>query len=372
MVEGPGRKPPTFTQLHERHGPGLFGSGEDEYLHAEDAGPKQIRLYTQAHFIGSVEEVQAKIRERQNAAQFVRQAMTRDYGDDVVEAVLRKLHVETGLVLDAGMTRGDLKRLRQGLERQSEELQMLQERVRRMPGDTPQKIKDELVDTWHTVGADIRTIRWPNSDAEVRLRDQICGDYLDDRNNVEFNEEEGTLTLTMGEDAASREKKMTALANFIGRHFEAEPGQPAFDNIANNILSYLHQGLSAGMVKKMNEVANGAAFPSGNAAPSTYKLSVSKDEDGKLRSVGVACDVSTLYQYPPGQRRDDASARAVDFSKYTFVRRQGFEISGDQLSEKLRSDRFDPEANLGFVSRIDTINLASSEEVLAGQGAIRA
>jgi hypothetical protein len=371
MVVGPGRKPPpTLEQLHERYGPGPSGSDEGEYLHAKDVGPKQIRLYTQAQSIGRVEEVQAKILERQNAAQFVRQAMTRDYEDDVVEAVLRKLHDKTGLVLDAGVTRGDLKRLHQGL--QSEELQKLQERVRRMPGDTPQEIKEDLADTWRTVGANIRTIRWPNGDAEVGLRDRICGDYLDDRNNVEFNEEEGTLTLTMGEAAASREKKMTALANFIGRHFEAKPGQPAFDNIANNILSYLHQGLSAGMVTKMIEVANGAAFPSGGAAPSTYKVSVSKDEDGKLRSVGVACDVTIPFTYPPGPRRNDASARAIDFSKYTFVRRQGFEISGDQLSEKLRSDRFDPKANLGFVSRIDTINLASSEEVLAGQGAIRA
>jgi hypothetical protein len=70
---------------------------------------------------------------------------------------------------------------------------------------------------------------------------------------------------------------MTALAEFIRRHFGAEPGRLSFAYIASNIMSYLPQGKHTSMPDKMQAVADDAARPDANAARSMFTFSASKD-----------------------------------------------------------------------------------------------
>ena len=126
MLEGPGRKP--FKQLYERHGPGLFGSGEGEYLHADEVEPGRVQLSTHALSRGSGQEAQAKILARRKGVELVRQAMERQYGRDVAATALQKLRDTAKRAPDEGITRGDLELLRKELHRKPTTFQQLYER----------------------------------------------------------------------------------------------------------------------------------------------------------------------------------------------------------------------------------------------------
>jgi hypothetical protein len=178
------------------------------------------------------------------------------------------------------------------------------------------------------------SIQWPESDAKVGLRDVIHADHIQ-RSTMHFDEKAGTLTLTQGEQGDSEANKR-ALTRFIGRHFKVAPGQAAFQNIANNILSYLPRGAVASMTDKMRDVVGNAAATDGNAVRSSFKLSVTTDGN-----VGVA---------------GHTTIRSVDFSSYAFVREEGFEISGEHL--RVDPTAFDAKANLVSVDRFDTVNVA--------------
>jgi hypothetical protein len=152
------------------------------------------------------------------------------------------------------------------------------------------------------------------------------------------------------------EANETALARFIRQNFREEPGRLAFAYIAANILSYLPQGRSASMLDKMQEVAGNAAHPDGNAAQSTFTLSVR--EGG---NVGVVGDTRI-----PFKAGGDGDVGRVDFSKVSFTRHEEFEISGQHL--KSAPTAFDPRASLVAVKRVNTIDLADRRARLASAG----
>jgi hypothetical protein len=186
----------------------------------------------------------------------------------------------------------------------------------------------------YEVREEYSSIQWPDSDARVALRDVIHADHIQ-RSTMHFDERAGKLTLTQGEQGDSEANKK-ALAKFIDKHFGVKPGQSAFQNIANNILSYLPRGVGASMTDKMRDVVGNAAATDGNAVQSWFTLSAA--EGG---NVGVA---------------GHTTIRSVNFSSYAFVRQEGFEILGEHL--RVDPTAFDAKANLVSVDRFDTVNVA--------------
>jgi hypothetical protein len=84
-----------------------------------------------------------------------------------------------------------------------------------------------------------------------------------------------------------------------------------------------------------------------DAASMTFTLSVG--EDGNVHVVG---DTSVRFE----KRRADAVGRGAS-SKFRFVRREGFEISGRNLV--LQWTAGDAKANLVSVGRFDTVEFAN-------------
>jgi hypothetical protein len=192
--------------------------------------------------------------------------------------------------------------------------------------------------------------------AEVGLRHIIYLDHVR-QGSMQFDDEKGTLTLRRDglSTENNEERNMEALAGFIGRHFGVEPGQPAFQNIANNILSYLPRGKSLGeAVAAAQEVAGDAARADRIACLRTFTLSVTKDGN-----VGVEGDIKVAYTNVDGD-----PLRPAAYSKYRFVREEAFEISGEHLT--VDPTAFDAEANLVSVGRSDIAGWAR-----AGEGAVR-
>jgi len=354
MLEG-AHKPkfvPIFNSLRSTD---MEESGE--HLHGEVTKGGLWRLYTRAPLMpnGSGEMALERGSERQKAARLVKQAMANQFGPDKAEDVFRKVqaevHAKTGRHLDEEMTRGDLNLLQlEYKELQREELRKLRDRV---PTDTPLAIKDDVVGNWTAATSKdwtYRNYQWPNGDT-VNLNTHAYSYYVQG-GSMRFDEAKGTLTLE-GKPGDSEENKK-ALAKFIDKHFGAKPGQPEFQNIANNVLLYLPAiGRDLDLHRKVENILHVANYdPRVDIVQRTYTLSV---RDG---SVGVKGNTSIRYE-----SENDVVASTYlkitgfDFSKYRFVREEGFEISCKNL--KSQPDEFKPEANLVSVGRFDTIELAN-------------
>jgi hypothetical protein len=356
MLEGTGKKPPTFTQIQNAFRLSqLRENGEGEPLHGEVTEGGVWRLHTHAPLMpnGSGDEALARRLAMQKGAQLVKEAMIKQYGRDMTEAAFRKVSLATDRNLEEEITPSDLHVLR--LHYEELHLQALRDRV--LHGTT-EVIKDDFARIWRfTAAAGYAPIRWPNSDATLYLPSRVHMVWID-HNNMQFDEEAGTLTLTQGSGHGGLENKLTSLTEFIRRHFQVEPGQAQFQNVANNILSYLTRG-AAGL---MGMAVSHDACPDLIAARSRFTLSV-----GVSGSVGVESEISIPYK-----NQDDDVVSLVDFSKYRFVRWESLEI------EHLISDprEFDAKANLRSVRRVDTIEFADirpeAAEVRAAQGALRA
>jgi hypothetical protein len=244
-------------------------------------------------------------------------------------------------------------------------IQLLQTLGARVTNDTLEQFKADLVENWNTVKASVTPIEWPNSAAKVELRSQLARDYIE-RGNMQFNEKAGTLelevdnhaleemkqTATSEEDKARitaefNEGKKRNLTAFIRAKFDVGPEDPAFQNIANNILSYVHQGALGSLLGKMRAVVDmDIAVADTHAYRSTFTLSVTND--GNVRVDG---DTSMPYMNEPSSD----SVGGPDYSKYWFVRQDRFEIS----PQRLRSTEFAPADDLRIVRRSDTIEFAS-------------
>jgi hypothetical protein len=376
MLEGPGKKPPpTFSQMYKTLKPGLLESGQ--HVRGGTEGGQRV-YYTRdplmptSPFDGGA--VERRLEAYKTGARFVRKALINEYGKSAAEDVLRSVTAKVPRDLKKEVTRGDLelihqelqqpkyrvlqhselqvqdqevqrqevRRQRRKLQPQDQELHMLRSRV---TYDTPNAIKDDLAGDRAST---IKKYYGPNGTAKFELLQSYMQRY-----RVQFDSEKGTLALALGGGQGDKENeadKLAALAGFIDRHFEVKPRDPAFRNIANNILLYLPPGAPASMARKMQRVANGrlSSYTADDTVRSTFTLSVSKDGNGNPRSVGVACDASAPYTR--------AADSPVDFSKYRFVRKESFEISGAQLGAD--PPAFDARANLIAVSRLDTIQLA--------------
>jgi hypothetical protein len=282
------------------------------------------------------------------------QWLNTEYGSAAAAAVFRSVHDKTGrLTLDeAGrpfeVTSGDLELLHQELQqpqyqelkRQHQELPSLRDRV---TYDTPEVAKNDLVQSWTST---IEKHYGPKRDAKggglALVRDYMQG------NTVQFDKETGTLKLTQGIggfDRADMLNKSAALEAFIVRHCGVKADDPAVQNIASNILSYVPRGMRRPLAQKMMDVSQKAAPPAGYELRSTFTLSA------KAGNVVVVGDTSV-----PFTRNSYLPKGAVDYSKYRFVRHERFEISGANLKSEPRA--FNAAANVVPAGRVDTIELA--------------
>jgi hypothetical protein len=195
------------------------------------------------------------------------------------------------------------------------------------------------------------SVQWPGNGAdgaEVGFRHTLYLDYLL-HGSMQFDDKTGALTVARQGHSMedNREENMAALTGFIRRHFQVAPGQPAFQNIANNILSYLPRGRSLGEAASTAQAVVGDTARSSRTASSrTFTMSVT--EDG---NVGVEGYIGIPYRNSDGD-----PVRPVDYSKYRFVRKDSFEISGEHL--RVDPTAFDAKANLVSVSRSDAIEWA--------------
>src|SRR5262249_34671585 len=141
----------------------------------------------------------------------------------------------------------------------------------RLQQGTTEAIKNDLVDRWNNWPWGYPVI-WPSS-GDVSLNFRFY-----QRNTMQFHDEAGTLTLTLTLTVAqegkgdSEQENRAALAGFIHGHFGVEPGQPAFQNIANNVLSYLPWSPSsfAEMKTMMMNVSGPRTGPDGDAVHSRF------------------------------------------------------------------------------------------------------
>ena len=232
-------------------------------------------------------------------------------------------------------------------------------------------VRADLAEVWRSARDDkdkIVAIQWPNGDAtsSVELRQQIKKDYIS-RNNVQFDAAAGRLTLEVEGNALDgrlagvtegaerdrittefQEGKMRALADFIRQRFGVGPEDHlAFQNIANNILSYVQQGLASTLTEKMLAPAVDKVFVNHKDLRLTSTFSVTAD-----RNVGVDIDIRLPYRNI-ADRDPDEVIGSIDYSKYVVARRLRFEISGDHLS----SETFDPKDDLRAVSQVDTVEI---------------
>jgi hypothetical protein len=268
----------------------------------------------------------------------------------------------------------------------------------RVPQDSREMIKDDLVETWKATGNGTKDVEWAGSDGKaenddiavadgkaesddevVKLRRQVWTDYIE-RNNLQFDET-GTLTLTMnyheqlnmmkkiaqmedGERTEAIEKveknKQMALSGFMREHFHVEPGEQAFQHVSNNLLSFFHQGANATMAKKAMALSGGEGnlvnVLNNESMQITFTFSVDEGNPLKVRVTGESRMGYRNY--------DDDSPGLTDYSKYMFVRRQTVVISGEYLTSDL--SLLEEEArdrvlrnSLLSVKRFDTLEFAS-------------
>ena len=379
----------TFTEVHNAFKSGPSKSGQ----HVRGRVTRNTRqLYTHTALMPNGSGNEALIRRRQKyaeGARLIKQTMIKEYGDDLARAVFAKvkagLEEATGRNLEEGVTRGDLELLQEELQLQEPQHKMLQLLRTRVTQDGPEAIIREMAENWASASKqeyhpvqwpDDATVvglrptmyelkepyflvQWPNNDAnaadanaaEVGFRHIIYLDHVA-QGSMEFDDKKGTLTLTRHRrvDGAedNEEKNLTALTEFIGRHFKVKPGQPAFQNIANNILSYLPRRKSLDVAEMTaREVTRGAARADGIASLRTFTLSVTADGN-------VDVDGDTRIPY---RNFDGDPVRPVDFSKYRFVRQDSFEISREHLM--VDPTAFEAGGNLVSVGRSDKIEWAS-------------
>jgi hypothetical protein len=294
----------TFTETYNR---ALSGNYDGEHVRA--AVKEAVRqLYGPAPLASGArwDEGLARLLEKQSP-KLVKEAMIDLYGVDVAKATLRHVKTRNPGLQDPG----------------------LQELRGRVPNFITDLVKAELADNWKVARGDA-PYHWI------------------DRGHMQFDEEAGTLVLWRGGDGRpDRDDNMRELAKFIRGHLRAKPEEPEFQNIANNILSYLPRGISPVEDLRMRAVARGAAHMDADAALSTVTLTVSGDPD--RFDVGVTENTSIPYK-----NIDRGDVGPVDYSKYRYIRREAFEISGENL-RSVPMD-FEPEANLRSAYRFDTID----------------
>jgi hypothetical protein len=348
MLQGPGKPKPTpFTQIYETHKAGdAHESGDRVRSEATEDGVWRLYTHTPLMPNGSGEEALARRLEIEKGAKLVKEAMITQYGPEVAEAALWNVGQKTARNLGKEVTRGDLNLLQQELEGpQLQELKELRELRDRVPSETPREIRDDLAKNWAgAVMWDYRDVQWP--DGHTVLLNSRAYIYYVEGSNMQFDEKTRTLILTYDGNAADTEKNKEALTKFIFGNFQVEPGEPEFQNIANNILAYLPgpaTDLKLGL--KMRKIANDDAR--GDIVRLSYTFSVR--QDGTVSGRG---DTSISYR----NTDDDNAGRSINYSKYKFVRWEGFDISGKNLRSK--PDEFKAEANLGYVNRFDNIEFA--------------
>jgi hypothetical protein len=341
-----------------------------------------------------MEESLARLLGTAEAAERVKQGMIEEFGSEIAENALRNVSQTTNKDLRQGMTLDDLDLLDTELHAPA-----LAEPRRRVPNDTEEVIKDELASNWasaadeeyykmpgevgpimdvpkeafspvqwpddakvgglrsilysaagrsetYAVKEKYHAIQWPNSDATVGLRDSVYEEHVKpDDMRFDLSPWAPGLELIRGRGGDSEENKLPALANFIGEHFEMEsghpvaPGHPAFQNIANNILSYLPRGEFT-VAAKGREIASGYVHPGarpreGGAIHSRTRLEVT--EAGNVR---VYDRSSVAFLDVVG---------ADDTTTYTLERTDEFVISGEHLV--VDPTAFDAKANLVSVKR---------------------
>jgi hypothetical protein len=339
-------------------------------------------------------------------SKLVRQGMANEYGPGTARRVLwkvgEKAHGKENRTFENGMTRGDLSLLHEELQCQEAQVQRLRDRV---PNDTTEMIKDDLTGNWtsaakeqfyrpggatevepssrdgvkegyypvrwpgdaevvglrptmyafkegpgaaevvgerplYGIKEEYPSIQWPSTCGRIGLR-EVVQDQLE-RSIMSFSAGTGTLSLThcARHDGDANKWDLTM---FVEKHFNVKPGQPAFQNILNNILSYLPRGAAASMTDKMLNTAAGSAAADGSSFRNEFTLSV---REGNVGVKGFATMRYTNLDPNPG---------AVDFRWYRFVRQEGFEISGEHL--RVDPTAFDPKANLVSVDRFDAVNM---------------
>jgi hypothetical protein len=409
-LEGPGE--PSFTQIHDTFQArrmeerGQLVSG---LVSAEVAKGGDWWLNTRGPSTSNGDKDLLLENRLKEGAQLVFQGMANEYGPGMAQRVLWKVgeraYGKQNRTFENGMTRGDLSLLHKELQCQEAQVQRLRDRV---PNDTTEMIKDDLVGNWtsaareqfypiqgfgnaqagprsmeeakegyypieglHDADAGLRPLRyglkegpgdtevvgtrplyevkeeypsiqWPSPCGTIGLR-EVVQDQLQ-CNIIWFYESTGTLTVThcARHDCPADKRDLT---KFVETHFNVKPGHPAFQNILNNILSYLPRGAAASMTDKMLNAAAGSAAADGGSFRSKFTLSV---RDG---NVGVKGYATMRYTNP------DPDPGAVDFRWYRFVREEGFEISGELL--RVDPTVFDPKANLVSVDRFDAVNVAT-------------
>jgi hypothetical protein len=333
----------TFTEIYSKHKPSPIES--DQPLRGK-LTKDGYQVYARNPLVSEPEE--APRAQNEIGAKLVKQAIATEYGDDIAQDVFRHVSRMKGRNLDSEITRRDLETLHDellgpairgagtdaDLDRDDAlpmgvELQKLQNNVR---NDTTAGIKCDLISAWYTHKKDL----WVHApDRRDRIYDR-CIRHCIPNNNIVFVGGELILTTQSGRGDSDENKKM-ALAAFIQECFNVGPGQPESKNIAINIISYLHPArLSNITPPPLDDIRR------------TVKLSIDKEKHCNVRVVG---EVSWACRAPA----EGILGSPIDSSKYMFVRREAFEISGANL----RSDPwvFYPTSCLLSVDRFDTIEV---------------
>lgn len=400
-MDGAGQKPATFKRIFEEYSADRFGIHHGEYLRGDvtEGGVHNRELYLHAASMpsGGGKTALAKRLEKVKGAQIVAASIASGYGRAVAENVLRAVHEKTNREVWKEVTRGDLRLLNDELKRQLIKDELAgnwasaakeQHYLLRTPGganvvepssgaavkpgyypaqglgdaevvglrplvyaleEAPGDAKVAGPRPLYGIKEEYSSIQWPDSDARVGLRDAVHAHHIE-RGTLQFDEEAGMLILVQGEQGGGEQNKR-ALTSFIGRHFEVEPGNPAFQNIANNILSYLPRGEAPELQETARRFAADAARrvrvrPSDVALDAVRRRFTLEVEEGN-----VVVGANTEIPY-----RNVGAIGHFVHSMSKFVRQEGFEISGEHL--KVDPTAFDAKANLLQVARYDFVKPA--------------
>ncbi|MBV8191972.1 MAG: hypothetical protein JO339_32380 [Alphaproteobacteria bacterium] len=340
-----------FTDIYNEFKPGLFKS-DNEHVRGGAAKDGDAQIYTRSVLTpnGKGEEaLQRRQQQYKSGASLVKQAMANEYGTDVAEAALRRASDRTGRDLAKQVTRGDLNIIHQELQTLDHNLENLRRSIKQ---DSEETIKSDLAGTWDSTSNDVREIKCPGSDATVHIRDQVYKDYIQ-RGDMQFEEGTKNLKLSLTPSGAKAVDKIGALTRFIEENFGVKPEDAAFENVANNLLSYLHQGVFGGVTAKavglVNGIAADAGTVDGNGVESTFTLSADGNHD-----IRVSGETHLGYK---DTRKELGVTSEMDFSIYKVHRQEQFGISGQNLTSS--TDKFDAKASLLWVNRYDTVDLAS-------------
>jgi len=345
----------TFTQIHNEYKPGLFGRGEDTQIRGgvSDSGATQVYTHNPLMRSGSGEEaLQRRLEKYREGAQLVRQAMTKEHGAAITDAVFQRISAQ-GRHPDREVTRGDLGRLQAAVLEQTALLrtQTPENQTRTVLEAT---VKRDAADTWPSDTNPAIAARLEDG-RSFSLPDQFHRDFVE-RGVIQYTGEgELRLQLHRGPDGRSPEAiqrdNLAGVAEFIRASFGREPGTPEFDHVANNLLRYVQQGAMAGAVADIRQATDGEARLQAQQVRIEYRLSVQDDR------VRVASTLSAPVDRDPSHDtfNDDAPDRFVGSS---YRREDEHLIDARNLS----AGGFDPLANQISASRTISTTLPRRAE----------